>query len=94
LNYTNFIGVLRAGGDTGFVLVIDVGPLLLVAVPLAVFTGLYMGFPLPYVYAVVLSEELIKTISGLFRFFSRKWMNDVTVSVGDADVVEAVADLR
>ncbi len=82
LNFTNFIGVLRAGGDTGFVLVLDVGPLILMAVPLAVYTGLVLGLPLPYVYAIALSEELVKTVSGLFRFFSKKWINDVT-SVGD-----------
>lgn len=78
-NFTNMIGVLRAGGDTRFMLAIDTVPLWLVAVPLSIVTGLYLGWPLPYVYMIIFAEELLKAILGLFRFSSKKWMNNLAV---------------
>ncbi|MHB8961580.1 MAG: MATE family efflux transporter [Saccharofermentanales bacterium] len=76
-NFTNMIGVLRAGGDTRFMLAIDTIPLWLAAVPLSIVTGLYLKWPLPYVYLIIFGEELLKAALGLWRFFSRKWMNNL-----------------
>ncbi len=80
LNYTNFLGVLRAGGDTRVALALDTLPLWLIAVPAAAFTGLSLGWPIPAVYAVAFSEELIKSGVGLWRFRSGKWINNLAAA--------------
>ena len=72
-------GILRAGGDTKFLMIADVLFLWVVSVPLGFLTGLYLGWPPYIVYFFLRIDEVIKTIWCLFRFFSWKWIRDVTV---------------
>jgi len=79
LNFTNLMGVMRAGGDAHFILALEAIPLWTVAVPLTIVGGLVAGFPIPLVYLLALSEELIKCILGIYRFLSKKWIRNLVV---------------
>ena len=73
-------GILRAGGDTKFLMIADVLFLWVVSVPLGFITGLYLNWP-PYIVLFFLRiDEVIKSVWCMFRFFSGKWIHDVTVN--------------
>ena len=75
LNLILLIGVLRAGGDTRVAFFIDAGSVWVVGVPMA-FIGAYVfGLPVYWVYLMVLADEAVKLIFGLYRFFSQRWIN-------------------
>lgn len=77
-NHTLIIGIFRAGGDTTFSLLMDGFVIWLIGVPLAAFGAFILHLPVYYVYALALSEEITKLIIGLVRFFSRKWIHNLT----------------
>ncbi|MBR2832443.1 MAG: MATE family efflux transporter [Oscillospiraceae bacterium] len=70
-------GVLRGGGDTRFLLVTDIIFLWLVSLPLAALAGLVWHLPAFWVYIFMKIEMAIKTIIGIFRLFSKKWIHIV-----------------
>lgn len=72
LNYLNIIGILRAGGDTLYCLVLDAGSVWLCGVPLA-FLGVYLNLPIYYVFALAMSEEVVKLLFSTLRVKSGKW---------------------
>lgn len=81
-NSTNIVGVLRAGGDSVFSLLVEVIGVWLVGIPLAMLGGLVLQLPLPIVYLMIQSEEVLKSIVGVLRFRSRKWVNNLTAGGG------------
>ena len=84
---TNIVGVLRGGGDVRMATLIDLTPMWVVALPLAVLSGLVFKAGIFWVYLSMMSENLVKGILGIRRFLSGKWINDVTVSArADAGV--------
>jgi Na+-driven multidrug efflux pump len=72
------VGILRGGGDTRYALAIDILPLWLLGVPLAVITGLVLGLPAPLVYGCVVLEEGARFLLGWARVHSGRWVNDLT----------------
>jgi putative MATE family efflux protein len=80
-NHVIIIGILRSGGDTRFSLVLDGMIIWLVGVPAAAIGAFLLHLPIYLVYALTLSEEITKFILGLRRYFSRKWINDLTANV-------------
>lgn len=88
INFTNLMGVLRAGGDAHFVLVLEAIPLWFISVPLAIYTGLFLHWPLPYVFLVAQAEEIIKGTLGLFRFFTKKWIHNLVSHQNDLSIEE------
>ena len=77
-NLHMIVGILRAGGDTSFSLIVDVGVLWLVGVPVVVAAGLLLGLPVHFVYLLIGLEELIKGLISLFRMRSGRWLNDLS----------------
>jgi putative MATE family efflux protein len=77
-NHVIIIGILRSGGDTRFSLVLDGFVIWLVGVPLTAVGAFLFHLPIHLVYALTLSEEVTKFAVGLRRYFSRKWINDLT----------------
>lgn len=77
-NHVIIIGILRSGGDSRFSLFLDGFIIWLVGVPVAALGAFWLGFPVQYVYALTFSEEIAKLIFGLWRYFSRKWIHDLT----------------
>ena len=72
------VGILRGGGDTRYALAIDIAPLWLIGVPLAVVTGLVLGLPAPLVYGCLMLEEATRFLLGWARVHSGRWVTDVT----------------
>ena len=68
-------GIIRSGGKTKYVMMIDMVGTWLVGVPLALLTGLYLKLPVIWVYFILSQEELIRLIVSVFMFRSRKWMH-------------------
>ncbi len=77
---TNIVGVLRGGGDVRVATVIDLIPLWAAAIPLVAILGLVVKADILWVYLAIMSENVIKSTLGFFRFRSGKWINDITVA--------------
>lgn len=77
-NHVIIIGILRSGGDTRFSLILDGFVIWLVGVPVTAAGAFLFGLPVHLVYALTLTEEAAKFIVGLWRYFSRRWINDLT----------------
>jgi len=77
-NMIVIIGALRSGGDTVFSLFLDGFVIWLVGVPLAALGAFVFNLPIQWVYLLVLSEELTKFIVGLWRYSTKKWINNMT----------------
>lgn len=75
---TNIVGVLRGGGDVKAATLIDIGPLWLVAVPLAALTGLVLDMGILWVYLAMSAEQLVRAVIGQLRYRSGAWIRDVT----------------
>ena len=82
-NHVIIIGILRSGGDTRFSLILDGLVIWLVGVPLTASAAFLFHLPIFFVYAFTYSEETVKFIVGLRRYFSKKWINDLTQKVGE-----------
>lgn len=80
-NLVTIVGVLRAGGDTRFSMLLDAGTVWLVGVPLALVCGLVLRLPIHLVYLIIAMEELVKYFLALRRFFSRRWVNNLVQAV-------------
>ncbi len=78
MNAINVVGVLRAGGDTRFSLFLDGFIIWIVGVPLAVMGAFLFHLPVHLVYLLAMSEEITKWCLGLFRFFSHRWIHNLT----------------
>jgi len=82
-NMILYIGVIRSGGDTRFGFLMDGVVIWVVGVPLAFLGAFVFHLPVYWVYLLVMSEELVKWILGLYRFFTRKWIHNLTQTVGN-----------
>jgi putative MATE family efflux protein len=80
-NHVIIIGILRSGGDTRFSLVLDGLVIWFVGVPVTAAGAFLIGLPIYFVYALTLSEEATKLAVGIWRFLSKKWINDLTQKV-------------
>lgn len=76
---TNIVGVLRGGGDVRAATIIDLIPLWTVAIPLAALAGLVVKAGIFWVYLAMMSENVIKSLVGFWRFRTGRWVRDVTV---------------
>lgn len=73
LNFTNMVGILRAGGDTKRIMIIDILAMWGTAIPLA-FLGYKLGLSVYLVYLLASSEDITKLFGSMTRFFSKKWL--------------------
>jgi putative MATE family efflux protein len=76
-NMVNNIGVLRAGGDTKFVLYLDMVGVWLIGLPLAAAGAFWMHLPVFAVFALANSHEFARALMGLKRTYSRKWIRNI-----------------
>ena len=73
LCYTAMIGILRAGGDATYCMVLDLLGVWCMGVPLAFIGACVLHWQLPAVIALVFIEEVLKLLICLKRMRSRKW---------------------
>ena len=79
-NMVLYVGIFRSGGDTRFAFILDAGTIWVVGVPLALLGAFALHLPVYWVYLMVMGDELTKCTVGLFRYFSRKWIHNLTVT--------------
>ncbi len=77
-NATMIVGNFRAGGDTKIGLLFDVASLWLFALPFGALAAFVFHWPVPIVYLILTSDELVKLIPSTIHFRSYKWLNSVT----------------
>lgn len=76
---SNFMmGVLRGGGDAKFVLINDLIFMWLVAIPGGFFVAFILELPVALVFLVIKCDEILKSLTSVYRVISGKWVNDVT----------------
>lgn len=80
LNMVNNIGVLRAGGDTKFVLYIDMLGVWFIGLPLALAGAFWFSLPIFSVFALANSHEYVRAFLGVRRTFSKKWIRNVIIA--------------
>lgn len=79
LAVVGMMGILRAGGDSRFVLICEVVFLWGIAVPLGFVTGLGLGWAAPVVFLFLRCDEILKTVICSVRILRFRWLRDITV---------------
>lgn len=79
------MGVFKAGGDTLFSMVIDVGGIWLIGVPIALFAGFVLHLPVHWIVACVSIEEITKMLVGFKRYRSGRWLNNLVAVRPDGE---------
>lgn len=77
-NTTLVVGVFRAGGDTNFGLFLDAGFLWGVSILFGAIAAFVLKLPVPIVYMILMSDEIIKIPVTTWRYRSQKWVRNVT----------------
>lgn len=88
-NMVIFIGILRSGGDTRFGFFLDAGTIWVVGVPLAALGAFAFHLPVYLVYLLVMMDELTKFVVGTWRYFSRRWIHNLSEIGAEEPVIAA-----
>lgn len=72
------MGVLRGGGDNKFVFITEMIFMWLVSIPLGFYGAFVLKLPVFIVFLIIRSDEILKSIAGLLRVRSGKWIVDIT----------------
>lgn len=77
INIINIVGVFRAGGDTKYAMILELGVLWTVGVLGAFIAVKFFHAPLLIVASIIQLEEVVKVFLGMFRVRSKKWINQL-----------------
>ena len=88
----SIVGVLRGGGDTLVAMLLDTVPMYVLSIPLALYGGLVLHWPLWAVYLAATSDELLKLVTSLARFLSKRWIHDLVNRREDAPAPAAIPE--
>lgn len=77
INIINIVGVFRAGGDTRYAMILELGVLWTVGVLGTFIAVKFFHAPLLIVAIIVQLEEAVKVFFGMFRVRSKKWINQL-----------------
>lgn len=67
-------GIIRSGGKTTYIMLIDIMGTWLVGVPLGLVTAFVFRLPVVWVYFILSQEELVRLILTIIVFRRRNWM--------------------
>ena len=70
-------GVLRSGGKTAIIMIIDIIGTWGFGVPLALLSAYALSLPIVYVYFILSLEECVRLLISFFVFKHKKWMNTI-----------------
>ena len=76
-NMVGIGGVLRSGGDIKYSIFIDLFGQWAIGIPLAILTGIVLGWPLHWVLVAILVEEVVKVGLTTYRIYGRKWLKNL-----------------
>jgi putative MATE family efflux protein len=74
MNITQMNGLLRAGGDTVFILKVDLVTQWIAAVPLTFVAALVFHLPFPLILLAINCEEIVKFFVTGWRVLRRRWL--------------------
>ena len=77
INVTMVVGVLRAGADTAFPILMDVGAQWLVAIPLTAAAVVWLGLPFPWVFLAINAEEMARLVMACWRVTRFPWLRRI-----------------
>ena len=77
-NMTISIGILRAGGDNKYCLLIDFTGMWVVSIPLTFMAAFYFQLPLFWVVVTAYSEEICKAFLFFMRMQRKVWLKNLT----------------
>ncbi|MGD9559448.1 MAG: MATE family efflux transporter [Oscillospiraceae bacterium] len=75
---TMVVGVFRGGGDTGFGVFLDLAGMWLTSIPLAALAAFVLGWPVKWVFVVIMLDEFIKLPLTIWRYRKKIWLRNVT----------------
>jgi Na+-driven multidrug efflux pump, putative len=70
------VGILRSGGDTNYACLLDILPVWLFSIPLG-YVLVSLQAPIWLIFLVINGEDILKTIWGIPRVFSGKWLHNL-----------------
>ena len=70
-------GIIRSGGKTKYVMIIDMIGTWEFGVPLGLFSAFVLKFSIPYVYFILSLEECVRFGISMIVFRRKKWMNSL-----------------
>lgn len=71
-------GVLRGGGDTKILMLADNVFLWVLAIPLGILAGFYLKLPAFWIYVLLKSDQIFKTVWSFLRLRSGKWIKKIS----------------
>jgi len=74
-NVTMFLGILRAGGDTRYALLLEMCTQWLVGISLALVAAFVLHWPVYWVMAMSMTDDVLKLLIAFWRFRSRRWVH-------------------
>lgn len=77
-------GVLRAGGDTKFLMAGDILFLWVASIPLGYLAGMVLHWPPFWIYTMLKIDQIIKCVWCFFRLRSRKWMKKIEAPAAES----------
>lgn len=77
-NMVGIVGVLRSGGDVNYTILIDIIGMWCIGLPLAAM-AVWLGWALPVVVALVLLEEVSKSLLVWHRIGRRRWLRNLVL---------------
>ena len=82
-NTTLVVGVFRAGGDTRFGLFLDTFFMWCFSILLGAVCAFILKLPVPVVYIVLMSDEIVKIPITTWRYRQKKWLRNVTREISE-----------
>lgn len=83
-NLTVIQGILRAGGDSRYPFKIDMIGMWFVGLPVTWLAAFYWELPFIWVYAAVMTEEIVKAIGFYRRARKKVWLNSLADSTSES----------
>lgn len=80
-NVVMIIGVFRGGGDTTYVMKLQLATMWVYAIPFAYIGATYLGLSITGVFFIICTEEIVKLLFQVRRLRSGKWVNNVISDV-------------
>lgn len=77
-NTTAIVGVMRGGGDTKTAMIFDFVPMWIISIPLGAVAAHVIRLPVWWVYACLMSDEVLKSTFCLLYVKSKRWIRNVT----------------
>jgi len=76
-NLTMSMGILRAGGDNKYCMLIDISGMWILSIPLTFIAAFYFMLPIYWVVLVAYSEEVTKAFLFIFRMRTKHWLRNL-----------------